>query len=71
MEYIPLKSVTIVSNLYSVYNYYGLTKLMGEFSVRTLSNFCIIRTRFFDPDNIPFAESANDIFHQASILTNL
>ena len=53
------------------YNYYGLTKLMGEFSVRTLSNFCIIRTRFFDPDNIPFAESANDIFSSSIDINKL
>ena len=26
-----------------------------------MKNFCIIRTRFYDPENIPFTESAIDI----------
>ena len=36
-----------------------------------MSNFCIIRTRFFDPDNIPFAESANDIFSSSIDINKL
>ena len=43
------------------YNIYGWSKLGGETAVRSLQNFCIIRTRFFDPLNIPFSESADDI----------
>ena len=43
------------------YNIYGWSKLGGETTVRSLENFCIIRTRFFDPLNIPFSESADDI----------
>ncbi len=43
------------------YNVYGWSKLGGETSVRTLEDFCIIRTRFFDPSKIPFDESADDI----------
>ena len=43
------------------YNIYGWSKLGGETSVRTLEDYCIIRTRFFDPLNIPFNESADDI----------
>lgn len=43
------------------YNVYGWSKLGGETSVRILKNFCIIRTRFYDPENIPFSESAVDI----------
>jgi dTDP-4-dehydrorhamnose reductase len=43
------------------YNIYGWSKLGGEASVKTLENFCIIRTRFFDPNKIPFNESADDI----------
>ncbi len=52
------------------YNTYGWSKLMGEFAVRTLEDFCIVRTRFFDPDNILFDESADDIL-TSSIEINL
>ncbi|GEM_PF-104698 len=44
------------------YNNYGLTKLGGEYAVRTLSNFCIIRTSFFDPNHIPFDTAATDMY---------
>jgi dTDP-4-dehydrorhamnose reductase len=44
------------------YNRYGWTKLGGECAVRMLSNFCIVRTSFFDPAHIPFAESATDVY---------
>ena len=43
------------------YNIYGWSKLGGETAVRILKNFCILRTRFYDPENIPFTESAVDI----------
>src|SRR3989338_4943835 len=41
-------------------NYYGWTKLGAESSVRLLSNYCIIRTSFFDPTSIPFDKSPID-----------
>ncbi len=44
------------------YNKYGWTKLGAECAVNLLSNFCIIRTSFFDPENISFTESADDAF---------
>lgn len=44
------------------YNNYGWTKLGGECAVKTLPNFCIIRTSFFDPLNIPFDTAATDMF---------
>lgn len=44
------------------YNKYGWTKLGAETVVRLLSNFCIIRTSFFDPKNIRFEESATDAY---------
>lgn len=43
-------------------NTYGWTKLGAECAVNLLSNFCIIRTRFFDPNNIKFEESADDAY---------
>ena len=46
----------------SPYNIYGWSKLGAECSVRCLSNFCIIRTRFFDPSHIPFKKSASDLY---------
>lgn len=44
------------------YNKYGWTKLGGECAVRTLPNFCIIRTSFFDPRNISFDSAATDMY---------
>ena len=41
---------------------YGWTKLGAETSVRLLSNFCIIRTSFFDPTSIPFDTAPIDQF---------
>ncbi|MCH8003670.1 MAG: sugar nucleotide-binding protein [Nanoarchaeota archaeon] len=43
-------------------NKYGWTKLGAECVVNLLSNFCIIRTRFFDPNNIKFEKSAVDVY---------
>ncbi len=44
------------------YNKYGWTKLGAECAVHLLSNFCIIRTNFFDPNNIRFDKSATDVY---------
>jgi dTDP-4-dehydrorhamnose reductase len=44
------------------YNKYGWTKLGAECAVNLLSNFCIIRTSFFDPNNIKFDRSATDMY---------
>lgn len=44
------------------YNNYGWTKLGGESVVNLLTDFCIIRTSFFDPSHIPFETSATDMY---------
>lgn len=44
------------------YNVYGESKLAGEFHVRALEKYCIIRTSFFDPSNIRFKDSATDAY---------
>lgn len=44
------------------YNNYGWTKLGAECSVNLLSNFCIVRTSFFEPENIPFEDAAVDSY---------
>lgn len=44
------------------YNKYGWTKLGAECAVSMLSNFCTIRTSFFDPENIRFDKSADDAY---------
>ena len=44
------------------YNTYGWTKLGAECAVNALSNFCIIRTSFFDPENIKFEDAATDAY---------
>lgn len=44
------------------YSNYGWTKLGAECAVNLLDNFCIIRTRFFEPGNIPFDTSASDSY---------
>lgn len=53
------------------YNIYGWTKLGAECVVRTLTNHCIIRTRFFDPNRIEFEKSATDIFTSSMPVSNL
>ena len=44
------------------YNTYGWTKLGAECAVNALSNFCIIRASFFDPENIKFEDAATDAY---------
>ncbi len=44
------------------YNKYGWTKLGGECVVNLLLNYCIIRTSFFNPQDIRFDYSAIDIY---------
>lgn len=41
---------------------YGWSKLGAECSVNLLSNFCIIRTSFFDLEIINFKDAPNDIY---------
>jgi dTDP-4-dehydrorhamnose reductase len=44
------------------YNTYCWTKLGAETAVNILSDFCIIRTGFFDPDNILYDDAADDVY---------
>lgn len=44
------------------YNFYGQTKLESELLIKKLKNYIIIRTRFFDKNNIKFKDAAIDIF---------
>src|SRR3989338_4527536 len=44
------------------YNSYGWTKFGAECAVNALSNFCIIRTSFFAPENLNFTQSATDAY---------
>ena len=44
------------------YNIYGWTKLCSENLIKFLDDFIIIRTRFFDKDNIKYDTAAKDIF---------
>ena len=44
------------------YNYYGLTKIIGEQLVKLTKNYVIIRGRFFNKNKIPFRNSASNIF---------
>lgn len=53
------------------YNMYGWTKLGGECAVRMLSNYCIIRTSFFDPTTIRFDTSAIDSYSSKMPLSKL
>jgi dTDP-4-dehydrorhamnose reductase len=41
---------------------YGWTKLGAECAVNTLSNYCIIRTSFFDPKKLKFKEAPEDVY---------
>lgn len=51
------------------YNTYGWTKLAGESAASTMVNFCIIRTRFFDPSAIKYDTYATDS-HSSMITVN-
>ena len=53
------------------YNNYGWSKLGSECAVQLLSNYVVIRTRFFNPDNIPFDNSAKDVFSSSIPLNEL
>ncbi len=53
------------------YNIYGWTKLGAECAVRVLSNYCIIRTSFFDPNKIKFNESATDAYSSKMQINDL
>ena len=44
------------------YNVYGWTKLGAESAVNLLRNFCIIRTRFFNPEKIKYDKYATDSY---------
>ena len=50
---------------------YGWSKLAAECSVRLLNNYLIIRTRFFNPEDIPFLDAANDIFTSSIPISKL
>ena len=50
---------------------YGWSKLAAECAVRLLNNYLIIRTRFFNPDDIPFLDAASDIFTSSIPISKL
>lgn len=50
---------------------YGWSKLAAECSVRLLNNYLIIRTRFFNPNDIPFLDAASDIFTSSIPISKL
>ena len=41
---------------------YGWSKLGAECSIRLIPDSLIVRTRFYDPAEIPFDDAAKDIF---------
>ena len=43
-------------------NYYSLTKLLGEWIVKVLSSYLIIRTSFIPRDSFPYPEAFTDQF---------
>lgn len=53
------------------YNYYGLTKLKAEKIVKTMKNYLIIRTRFFNKNKIQFKTAAEDSFSSSIEVTKL
>lgn len=60
--YPSLKGNYSENSLTKPYNIYGWTKLYSELIVRTLSNYVVIRTRFFNKNSIKFHTAATDIF---------
>ena len=53
------------------YNNYGWSKLGAECAVRLLPDHAIVRTTFFDEDNIRFKTSATDIYKSNMPVTDL
>ena len=53
------------------YNVYGWTKLCSEAFVKMLTNYIVIRTRFFDKNKIRFKTAATDIFTSMLEVKNL
>tara|TARA_B100000674_G_scaffold497399_1_gene531031 strand:- start:1579 stop:2331 length:753 start_codon:yes stop_codon:yes gene_type:complete len=53
------------------YNYYGLTKVNAEKIVRSLKNYLIIRTRFFNKNKLSFKTAAVDSYSSAIEVTKL
>ena len=53
------------------YNIYGWTKLYSELIVKRLKNYVVIRTRFFNKNNIKFNTAATDIFTSMMEVQNL
>jgi len=52
-------------------NYYGLTKYLAEKEVKKLTNYLIIRTRFFNKKKIKFKYSAIDSYSSSIEITKL
>ena len=50
---------------------YGWSKLGAECSIRILKDSLIVRTRFYDPSQIPFDDAAADIFTSSIPILNL
>ncbi len=50
------------SDAVSPYNVYAWSKFTGELAVKILPNYSIIRTSFFDPDNVTFDTAPTDAF---------
>ena len=53
------------------YSTYGWSKLGAECAVNCLKNHCIIRTRFFDPENIPFDDAPTDSYSSGLQISEL
>jgi len=53
------------------YNLYCWSKFLSEIPVKTLKKFVIIRTRFFDKNNIKFKKVAKDIFTSSIEINDL
>jgi dTDP-4-dehydrorhamnose reductase len=53
------------------YNVYGWTKVAGEFLVKILDKYLIIRTRFFNKDKILYKYSANNIYSSSMEVNKL
>ncbi len=53
------------------YNFYGFTKILSEKVISKLKNFIIVRTRFFDKENIRFSSFAVDSFSSSIEINKL
>lgn len=69
--YPPNKGNNFEEDKLKPYNVYCITKFCAENLVKTLNTYTIIRTRFFDKDNLKYKSYATDIYTSSIEISEL